>query len=349
MVGSNSFFRRITHICVLLMLLGLIPVAAHAQSAGSVARMGFGARGVALGNALAADGSGYASAFYNPALAPFVPAQSLEAAAAVMAFDRRMEFVQFSTPMRPRAGVAAGLVHASVSGIDGRDGSGYHTREYSTNEYMVFLTFGTRVTDRITAGATLQVFRNELVQQLRAVHTIGIDLGLSMQVTHELRLGLIVDDLLARYSWDTSGFYDSGGRTNSDRVPTRLRLGAAYDLPQFDLSLYAEHESRFSPHTLREQGVVIIGGEPARFNDEERIVIHESLFRVGSEWRPSEVFALRGGIDRIGVDGMDSLRPAAGLLIEQPIGTLVLRAEYTAVSEGYSAGLAHILSLRVFL
>src|SRR5690625_29512 len=103
MVGANSFFRRITHICVLLMLLGLIPVAAHAQSAGSVARMGFGARGVALGNALAADGSGYASAFYNPALAPFVPAQSLEAAAAVMAFNRRMEFVQFSTPQIGRA------------------------------------------------------------------------------------------------------------------------------------------------------------------------------------------------------------------------------------------------------
>ena len=334
---------------VMLSLLVLMPAVAHAQSAGSVARMGFGARGIALGNALAADGSGYASAFYNPALASFVPAQSLEAAAAVMAFDRRMEFVQFSTPMRPRAGVTAGLVHASVSGIDGRDGSGYHTREYSTNEYMVFLTFGTRLTERITAGATLQVFRNELMEQLRAVHTIGIDIGLSMLVTDELRLGIVVDDLLARYSWDTSGLYDSGGRTTSDRVPTRLRLGASYDLPQFDLTLYGEHESRFSPHTQREQGVIIIGGEPARFSDEERIVIHESLFRIGAEWRPSEALALRGGVDRIGVDGTDAMRPAAGVLVEQPVGTLILRAEYTAVSEGYGAGLAHIISLRVFL
>src|SRR5690625_8021978 len=107
---------------------------------------------------------------------------------------------------------------------------------------MVFLTFGTRVTDRITAGATLQVFRNELVQQLRAVHTIGIDLGLSMQVTHELRLGLIVDDLLARYSWDTSGCYDSGGGRNSATGPSRLRPGADCARPQCVLWRHADHE-----------------------------------------------------------------------------------------------------------
>ena len=124
-----------------LLIVACLPTAssALAQSAGAFARMGFGARGLAMGNAVIADVSGYASPYYNPALAPFIISQNLELSAAAMTQDRQMQFVQLSTPLRPRAGLAVGLIHAGVRNIDGRDGSGYHTGTYSTDEYAFVL------------------------------------------------------------------------------------------------------------------------------------------------------------------------------------------------------------------
>ena len=98
---------------------------ADAQNAGVFSRMGFGARGVAMSNALVADASGDTSPYYNPALAPFISGQNFAASTAFMTLDRTLQFLEFATPLRPRAGVAGGLIHASVSNIDGRDGSGY--------------------------------------------------------------------------------------------------------------------------------------------------------------------------------------------------------------------------------
>ena len=142
---------------VVILALGAADV--HAQSAGAFSRMGFGARGVAMSNALVADASGQASPYYNPALAPFIPQQSLDASAALMTLDRELQFLQFATPLRPRAGIAVGLIHASVSDIDGRDGSGYHTQNFSTDEYALFIAFGVRVSRRVTVGFGLQFFR----------------------------------------------------------------------------------------------------------------------------------------------------------------------------------------------
>ncbi len=72
---------------LIAVLLTLAATEAHAQAAGAFSRMGFGARGVAMSNALVADASGYASPYYNPALAPFIPRQSLDASAAFMTLD----------------------------------------------------------------------------------------------------------------------------------------------------------------------------------------------------------------------------------------------------------------------
>ncbi len=332
-----------------LCLLAAAPGDALSQNAGVVARMGFGARGISLGNALAADFSGHASPFYNPALAPLVTAQNLEASTALMSFDRQLQFLQFSTPMRPRAGIAAGLVHAGVSNIDGRDANGYHTMDHSTNEYAAFLVFGTRLTERISAGFGLQVFRADYYESLKAVNTIGIDIGVAARVTDHLHLGLVLDDLLARYSWDTSGMYGTGGRTTSDRFPRRLRIGGAYHLPRQQVRILAEYESRLTSREHRYPIVRVFSGEPVEGSESERLLLDDGFFRAGLEWTPREEFALRAGVDRVGQDGFESARPSAGFMIEQPVGTLVVRGEYGMVIEPYDAGMAHLISLRVFL
>lgn len=334
-------------IAAMLSIVATADVAA--QSPGAVGRMGFGARGIGLGNALVADASGLGSPFYNPALAPITERQNVEASVGLMSFDRRMQFLQFAAPMRPRAGIAAGLIHAGVTGIDGRDNSGYHTGELSSDEYALFLAFGTRVSRSVSIGLNLQVFRADLFETLPAVNSIGIDLGVLVRPSDVLTIGIVLDDLLARYSWDTAGMYGASGRTTSDRFPARLRLGATYHLPVYQVRVFGEAEARISPREERRRNSVFPDGEPVRIVDDQPITVGSSFGRMGIEWMPRQEFALRAGIDRMFQDGFDAARPSAGLMLEQPLGNLLLRAEYGAVLEPYDAGLAHLLSLRVYL
>ena len=308
--------------------------------------MGFGARGIAMSNALAADASGHTSPYYNPALAPFTAGQHLEATTAFLSLDRELQFLQFATPLRPRAGVAAGLIHAGVSAIDGRDVSGYHTEDLSTDEFAFFLAFGTRIGSRLTAGLGLQLFRADYFEGLKAVNSLGLDLGLTVQVTSALRLGLVADDLLARYSWDTSSLFGDAGKTTSDTFPFRLRLGGAYTLLEGRALVTAEYESSLSQAEARTRTVRLIGDTPREVVESETFRLQDNRLRVGGEYRLVDAFGLRMGLDQIGAE---SIRPSAGFLIEQPIGGLVARASYAVRWEPYASSAMHFLTLRVFL
>ena len=256
--------KRLRTLALALVLLAGSTPDVRAQAVGAFARMGFGARGVAMGNGLVADAFGDASPYYNPALAPFASRQNLAASAAFLSRDRELQFLQFAAPLRPRAGIALGLIHAGVSDIDGRDASGYHTENLSTDEFAFFLAFGTRLGGRATAGVGLQIFRADYLDELEPVVSIGLDLGLTVRVTEHLHLGLAADDLLARYSWDTSPIYDEEGRTTRDRFPSRLRLGGAYALMEGRVRLMAEVESRVASAETRTRQSGLSGGGAGR-------------------------------------------------------------------------------------
>lgn len=328
---------------VVLVLLCTMP-AGHvaAQAAGAFARIGFGARGVAMGNALAGDDSGLSSPYYNPALAPFITRQSLDVSAAFMTLGRELQFLQLATPLRPRAGIAAGVIHAGVRDIDGRDGSGYHTGKLSTDEYGFFLAFGVRVIRSLTVGIGLQLFHANLHDTVTPVTSIGIDVGMRMRVTDALSVGIVADDLLARYSWGSSA---SSGRSSSDRFPTRLRLGATYRLLSSRLLLAAEYETRFSSVEVRQRNVELIGDSPREVDTNTRLVWHESRVRLGAEYWPLEVFAVRGGATRLA----GGTAPSAGFMFEQAVGALRIRAEYAVVLEPHALGTMHLVTLRFFL
>ncbi len=320
-------------IVVLAMAL-LVPVSVRAQDAGAFARLGFGARGMALGNALAADVSGRASPYYNPALAPYVPRQHLSASTALMSFDRRLQFLQFAAPIRPRAGVAAGLIHAGVSDIQGRDDSGNPTETFSTESYAFFLAFGTRIGERLSVGAAFTLHQTQLVDAVDPVRGLGVDLGLTAKVTERLHLGLVVGDLLARYEWDTSSLYGRDGRIKTDRFPVRLRLGASYQLVPGRAWLLGEYEVQ---RTRREES----GGEA--------VTVTQGRGRVGGAYAPLDGFMLHAGTDRLGAEAWGGMRRAAGFALDESIGQLPLRAAYTFVYEANTGSGMHLVALTLFL
>ncbi len=321
----------------------------QAQSAGAFTRLGFGARGMGLGNALVADRDGDTSPFYNPALSPFVSGQQLELSAAIMRFDRQLQALHFATPLRPRAGVAAGILHAGVGNIDGRDNNGFHTESLSTDEFAFFLAFGLKLTDRVSGGLSLQLFRSDLFDGLKAVNSVGLDFGVSADVTDELSVGIVVEDVLAKFKYDTSGLFGDAGGSTTDHFPVRLRLGAAYKLFGGKARVLAEYESRVERLELRRRRIEIVGGVPVEAFASDELSLQSSYLRFGGEYDLTDRFKVRGGVDQFGSEGFSESRPSTGFTLVQPVGGLVMRVEYAFLLEPFAVGTLHVLSLRLYL
>jgi len=319
---------------------------AHAQEAGagSFSRLGFGARGIALGNALSADPTADVSPYYNPALAAQASEQRVAASAALMSFDRELQFLEFTTPIGPTAGIGVGLIHAGVSGIDGRDANGNRTDELSTDEFNVFLSFGNRFAERFSVGATLQIYQADYADDLDAARTFAVDIGTVVDVTDHLRLALAVNDILAKYEWD-----GTGGRSNTDRFPLRMRVGASYTLLDGRLQLVSEVESRTVERDLRRREIVITSTGPRNRLVEEQRRIHDMRGRIGGRYDLVDILSVRAGIDRIGIDGTAGLRPSAGFGLEQTIGNLDLRVGYAIALEPYVRDAMNLVTIELYL
>lgn len=330
-----------------LALLAATP-AASAQYAGAFARFGFGARAVSMGNALTADVFGGASPYHNAALAPFTPTQNLELSAALLTFDRELQYLQFATPLRPRAGIAGGVVHAGVSGIDGRDGSGYHTEDYSTDEYAFFVAFGTRFSERFAGGIGLRLYRADLFDGVSAPTSLGLSVGLSGMLSENLAVAVAADDLLAKYDWDTSEVLGEAGGGITDRFPVRLRAGAAFRLPNQRATLHAEVETQVQTAEVRTvTGVGTTAGIPTPTVSREELRFSEVQLRLGAEAWLAEPFGVRLGYDRLGAGEFGEALPAAGFALRQRFGELDARLDYAAALE--PTGLMHVLTLHVEL
>lgn len=337
---------------LLLVLLAVLFAAAdavQAQTPGAFARMGFGARGIAMGGGLAADVFGPTSPYYNPALAPMATAQHVDAAAAFLSLDRELQHAQFAFPMPPTAGGAIGILRAGVSGIDGRDASGYPTAELSTEETLIFTAFGVRMGQRITSGFGLRFYRADLLDGLDAPVALGLSAGLTARLSERLAVGLAVDDLLARYAWDTSIALGGRGGQSTDRFPTRFRLGGAYQLAGGSGLLVAEVEAQAQPVEVRRATTRELGGQPQLVLETERRTFATFQGRVGGEAWLAESFAVRAGVDHLGVDGLAGISPAAGFAFRQQLGELGFRADYTAALEPHGLGVMHVVAIRLDL
>jgi hypothetical protein len=336
-----------TLLLFVLVALAAAPVAA--QYAGSYARLGFGARGIAMGGGLVADVFSEASPYYNPALAPRVQRQGLDAAAGFLSFDRSLQYLQFAFPLPPRAGAALGVVRAGVDDIDGRDNSGYHTDDLSTEEYVIFAAFGARLSDRVSGGLGLRFYHADLLDGVDPVVTLGLSLGLAAQVSENLALGVAVNDLLARYQWDTSDAFGDAGTQTTDRFPFRVHVGAAYQVAGGRGLITAEVETLVATVERRTERVSEIEGVPAVFTDEENLQLSDARVHLGGEYWLAQPFAVRVGVDRLGADGTEGMQPAAGFAVRQPLGEIAARLDYTAVLEPYGLGVVHFVALHLDL
>lgn len=322
-------------------------VYAQGGAAGAFSRLGFDARGIAQGNALVASSASDVSPYYNPALLPAVSGQRVSGSAAVLAYDRQWQSLEFTTPLGPTAGVGVGLIYGGVGEIDGRTADGTHTEMLSTDEYAVSVSFGNEFADHLGLGVNLTLYQADLVPDANPVRGFGVDLGVTYSLSPRLQVAVAVTDLLAKYDWSSSS---TRGRGHVDRFPLRIRAGGSYVLQEGRVRLTGEVESRFSDRDRREiDAVVTTTRGPRRRVRTERYVLHTVRARIGGTYRPVETLSLRVGLDRIGTGDAEGLQPSAGFGVRQNVGELELRLSYAAAMEPYVRTFMNIGTLEVFL
>ncbi len=287
---------------------------------GAYSRMGFGARGMGLGNATTALTSGDLIGYDNPALLPWAGYRYASASFGILSLDRSLNFLAFTMPLRPQAGLSAGIINAGVSNIDGRDNDGIPTGELKTSEDQAFLSFGIRTNSGLSFGATVKILYYHLYTDMTSI-TAGIDLGAYYPVTEDLAIGATVRDINSKYKWDSSTLYGQQGSTTEDRFPTRVTFGAAYRLPDSIALLSADCE----------------------FSNAGTI-----LARAGTEIPLVQGVSLRAGVDRIDLkEKGNGIQPAAGFTVERSFGDWVPSLHYAFVLEPFSSGGLHMISISV--
>ncbi|WP_146110148.1 PorV/PorQ family protein [Salinibacter sp. 10B] len=348
---SGRFPMIARTLCALAILMGAsgggVLYAQEGNGVGAFSRIGFNARGLALGNALVADSSADVSPYYNPALLPSASQQRVSATAALLAYDRQLQSLEFTTPLGPTAGVGVGLLHAGVTGIDGRNSDGVHTETLSTDEFALSLSFGNRILERLSAGVSLTLYQSDVVPDASPVRGFGVDLGVVYQLSSRLRLAGRVSDLLAKYEWETGSV---NGQSRVDHFPVRVHVGGSYVLQNGRLRLLAEFESR-TVQRYRQvvDRIITTSAGPRRELRTETFRLHSLQGRVGAAYRPMDILTLRTGLDHIGWGGTSGLQPSAGFGLRQTVGELDVRISYAAVLEPYVRTLMNVGTIEIYL
>ncbi len=312
----NKFKIIISIVCV----TSTIASAQLEGTAGAFSRMGFGARGMGMGNAMTAVKSGENSGYYNPATVALLKQQTVSLAYGILTLDRNLNTLFYSMPIDTNAGIAFGVINSGVSNIDGRDGDGFKTETYSTSENQFSLSFALRIR-AITIGLTTKLYYYSLFKELSTT-TVGFDFGIIYPLAKNLTLAGTFKDINSKYRWDTAPLYNQLGNSTIENFPTRKSIGLSYMLEDNSGLISAEIENSS---------------------------LGTTIIRIGSEYTPIEMFTVRGGIDGWNLKHRDQAHPSFGFTLRSDFTDWKPSFNYAYIVEPYGVSSMHVISLSIKL
>lgn len=300
---------------------------------GSFARLGFGARGMAKGNAMVSDIFGDVSGYYNPALACFQNNGIVNVGYTFMSLDRRLNFVGFNKSFfipnmqNGGAGISLSWINSGVGNIDGRDNDARQIGTLSTFENQFYLGTSFLLDKDFAIGVGFKLYYAKLYDQI-TTNSVAFDLGALYRATPDLSFGFTVRDISAKYKWETSKVYGANGKTTENKFPTLLNLGASYKLPKNLGVASLELEAMFTPKIEDKENFTTI--TPKKYY----------YLKLGTEINFGGNLFARAGLDRIGLNEDDfsgSLKPSFGLGFQKNLNKdMFLGIDYVFQLEPYS-------------
>jgi hypothetical protein len=313
--------------------------AANAQLgsyAGSFARMGFGARGLSMGNAMVSDVFGDINGYYNPSLACFQENGFVNLGYTAMTLDRKLNYVgfarKFKLPQQPKggAGITLSWINSGVSNIDGRDNDAKQIGMLSTFENQFYLGTGFLLDENVAIGVGFKLYYAKLYDQIKTT-SIAFDLGAIYKVRPDLSLGFSVHDISARYKWETSKIYGADGTTTENKFPVLTDIGATYLFPKNLGTASVEFETVINPgfETKDTSGILNVSNKTYNY-----------VIKIGTEIKLSEQLKIRAGIDRMDFKADDfwgNVKPGFGVGFYKPLNKdITLGVDYSFQLEPYS-------------
>jgi hypothetical protein len=336
---------------ILVLLLFGISFSLPAQIGGAVAaysRMGFGARGIGLGNAGGAvTQEGEYHPYYNPAVLGFAEVYSASATYGYLPLDRRLNFATFTGNIGPDAAVGFAWINSGVSNIDGRSRDGNPTETLSTSENLFMLSFARRFTDELSLGISLRGYLASLFAEIQNSFSLGFDVGAVYRAYSDnlssLHFGVAVSDINAKYEWNTAPIYGQQGTTTKDKLPLSYKVAVAYShekifgmkslLIASELQLLSKTFDGLQTTFVSENGIVITRNEIVPLEKSE------TYLKLGVMLQPIRELRVRVGLDRLGVQGValtEIARASAGFTIEYPIQDYLATIDYAILFEPYA-------------
>jgi hypothetical protein len=284
---------------------------------GAFTRMGFGSRGIAMGNAMTAVTTGDIVGYYNPALSPFQDDHLINLSYSFLSLDRTLNFVSytknFKIPNQPEggAGVTFSWINEGVSNIDGRDADGFQIGTYSVSENQFLFAPAIKVSERVSLGVGFKFYYSRLFSGVTST-SLGFDVGGLYKVNDKINVGFAAKDIASKYQWNTTDLYGQNGTTTTDRFPTLYDLGVAYQLP-------------------KNFGLVVLGYEG---NNQK-----SNIIRMGTEVTPIKDFSFRAGFDRFDFNANDKIGNAEfmlGIGYQKGFNKFAVGIDYSFVLEPYT-------------
>ncbi len=302
---------------------------------GAFSRMGFGARGMGMGNAMSAVTEGNLVAYYNPALSVFQKGNSAQTSYSFLSLDRHLNFLNFTTnfPMgmvnrdgtartKPRsiAGLSIGIINSGVDNFKERNSSGMVTGDLSPTENQIFLGLANKFSEKFALGLNAKFYYAKLYKDISST-TFGIDIGAIYSFNENCHLSAMLVDLLSKYKWDTTKRYLQDGIQIDEEFPTLIKIGLSYKLTDPNLLLSAEMEKSNAG---------------------------TNLLRFGAEYNIIEHLFVRGGINNFNLENTDfPVRPSFGFSYFYKLNNYWVGVDYAFVIEPYSNQDQHIVGVNI--
>jgi hypothetical protein len=258
-----------------VMIVGLVGSAGAASNdagttAGTMLRLGAGARGRAMGDAMTANSIGVSAMYYNPADVGFTNRAEAEAMYQSLVADIGLGQVGFVHPINSVSTWGVGvsyLDYGKSTRVSLADiiNNNQPATTFTGQDIAVRGTYGRRFSDAFAGGLTLKVLNQEIDNQ--SATAFAADVGLSIRPqSWPVRFGVTGQNLGSKIKFDSE----------RNSLPTLVRAGLALDLFEDRLTISADAEK------VRDQDVT---------------------GQVGAEFRLMQMLAFRVGFDgRIDAD-----------------------------------------------
>lgn len=348
-----SIIKKTAILSAFVICFGLYGEMASAQNggfAGAYNRMGFGARGMGMGNAMTALYQQGIYAHYNPALSALVEDTQIDVSVAMMQFDRSLNTASVAFRLPPSAGMNIGINHASVSGFDGRTTSGNPTREFSITEMNLFMAFGINVSPKLSLGISAKLFYADFFRDVDSQTAFGIDIGALYRYSENLSFGFAVTDLLTAYNWDTTNLYGTAGSSTRNKFPVMIKFGSAYRFDDVPLLISLEKNIQIQQSEIKTRELNTSFGGPAFITSTENVSTHTGMVRLGTAYEIHERITLRGGWQAGDTGNIgETWQFSTGFSVHLPFDRFAPSIDYAFIREPEGISSIHVFALRLRL